>query len=170
MFKIKIMSKELIQAELLKENTDWFLISNIAKDIYNKERETNSLKFKKNALNIIRVGEYCHNDISYELKSCFDGDDYQYLIIDDLVKFNRWIKSNPDLSDKYHIVITSNPKTHTNAISNGIECNVYSSLVKNKYKEDIPTTLILKGVDINIKFETGNLRSELRNLTLESLI
>ena len=164
------MSKELIQAELLKKNTDWFLISNIAKDIYNKERETNSLKFKKNALNIIRVGEYCHHDISYELKSCFDGDDYQYLIIDDLVRFNRWIKSNPDLSDKYHIVITSNPKTHTNAISKGIECNVYSSLVKNKYKEDIPTTLILKGVDINIKFETGNLRSELRNLTLESLI
>jgi hypothetical protein len=93
-----------------------------------------------------------------------------YLLIDDLVKFNRWIKSNPDLSEKYHIVITSNAKTHTNSISKGFECNIYSSLVKNKYKEDVPTTLTLKGNDVNIEFKKGSLRSELRNLSLKSLL
>jgi hypothetical protein len=75
-----LLSSQILENPELKANwvpfeqsyNGYFMeLSNIAKDIYNKERETNSIKFKKNALNIIRVGEYFHQDIFNKITNVF---------------------------------------------------------------------------------------------------
>lgn len=107
------MNADKIKSEILKESPNWLLISELAKEQYESQLETNTLGFKKGVLNIIKVGEWDIYDIHKEISACFDNEEYHYITNDDVRKFNKWIKSKPDLFDRYHIVCYIKTKNST---------------------------------------------------------
>ena len=163
------MNADKIKSEILKESPNWLLISELAKEQYESQLETNTLGFKKGVLNIIKVGEWDIYDIHKEISACFDNEEYHYITNDDVRKFNKWIKSKPDLFDRYHIVVTSKPKIALNAMSAGIDCNLYKAGLRFKYVKE-PTRINIKGDSVDLSFEHGTLKQEIRNITLKNLI
>jgi len=162
------MSLEKIKSEILKENPNWLLVSTLAKEIHENQLETNTLGFKKGIINIIKVGQYDNYDFYKEIKSCFESDEYHYIANDDVREFNKWLASKPNLSDKYHIVITSKANILSNSLSEGYECNLYKGGIRLKYDKK-STKFILKNDNIDISFEKGCLKQEVRNITLNKL-
>jgi len=164
------MCVEKIKSEILKENPDWLLISTLAKEIYENSLETNALNFKKGVLNIIRCGEWDVHDIKEELMKCFHNNDYNFIIGEDVRQFNKWIKEEPNLFDKYHVILTSKNQIPTNASLKGIDCKIYKATIFNKYNKEKETKFTIKGDNINISFGKDGLRQEIRSLTLAQII
>lgn len=164
------MNAEKIRSEMLKESPDWLLISALAKEQHESQLETNTLGFKKGVLNIIKVGEYDTYEIYKEISACFGTEEYHYIANDDVRKFNKWIKSKPDLFDRYHIVVTSKPQVALNTMAEGIDCNLYRAGLRFKYDRDKQTRISIKGDSVDFSFEQGTLKQEIRNIALNNLL
>ena len=163
------MNADKIKSEILKESPNWLLISELAKELHESQLESNTLGFKKGVLNIIKVGEYDVYNIYDEIHTCFDTEEYHYTANDDVRKFNKWIKSKPDLFDRYHIVVTSKPQIALNAMTAGIDCNLYKAGLRFKYDKE-PTRIRIKGDSVDLSFEKGTLKQEIRNIALKNLL
>lgn len=164
------MNVDKIKSEMLKESPDWLLISTLAKEQYESQLDTNTLGFKKGVLNIIKVSEYEIYEIYKEISACFDTEEYHYIANDDVRKFNKWIKAKPDLFDKYHIVVTSKPQIALNTMAEGIDCNLYKVGFRFKYDIDKTTRISIKSDSVDLSFEKGTLKQEIRNITLNKLL
>lgn len=171
------MSKELIQLELSKETPDWLLVSKLAKEIHNSESETNTLGFRKGVINLIKVSECNEERVKQELITYFNSEEYNYVISNHINNYKKWAKS-VDLDSKYHIVITSKPNLIVTTMTLGIEINNYNVTVfrgrgywkRNTDGTKKPMSFKIKGDTIDIKFNQGQLRSDLRDLALKSLL
>lgn len=169
------MSKELIEAELIKDKPDWLLISNLAKSIHLSTLQTNPLGFKKESLNIIKTGKYNTKDVMDELIKCFDSSDYKFIHVGGysgmtVTSYNKLIPSLKEIKDKYIVVITDKDQVYTNSSTKGFECNIYKSGIRNKYDKSKPTRISIVGECIEIKADLSSLRSEIRGTTLDSLL
>ena len=179
------MNKKIIEAELLKKTPDWLLISNLAKELYRNTLQTNPLGFKKGAINIIRCAEQSISTIIIQLKKCFDSDEYQYFNVGG--RYYNVTASHPPLtvtqfkkelpilassikdSDKYIIIVTNEEQIQTNSLLNGFECNIYKANISNLYSVNQSTITII-GDGIKVKAKLDELKSEIRNLVLNSIL
>ena len=139
------MSRELIKSEVGKENPDWLLISNLAKQIYLENQPTNPLLFKKGMINLIKCGEYRDgfevSDITVEIKSCFDND--EYIFSDSPNELIKQLKSGViQLEDKFIVVVTDSDTFTNKVIQNGFFVNLYKATVYNKWSKK-PTKIII---------------------------
>ena len=163
-----------IKEELEKSNPDWLLISNLAKDMYLKSQQTNSLGLKKGVVNIIKASEHNCDKILKNLKSCFNTTDYEFVLVGGyagmtVTKFNKLI-STLSYNEKYIVVITNKDQIYPNLTKAGIECILYNAGLRNKYDGSKPTIFHIKGPDIDIKCPVTEIQMHLRDNALEMLL
>jgi hypothetical protein len=163
-----------IKTELEKPNPDWLLISNLAKDMYLKSQQTNSLGLKKGVVNIIKASEYNCAEIVSSLKKCFTTTEYEYILVGGysgmtVTKFNKLI-STLNYNEKYIIVVTNKDQVYPNLTKAGIECVLYNAGLRNKYDRDKTTTFHIKGPDVDIKCPVTEIQMHLRDNALEMLL
>lgn len=168
------MSKESIQQELLKDNPDWMLISNMAKDIYLQNQQTNSLGLKKGIVNIIKASEYNCDTIHKELKKCFPSSEYQYIEVGsysgiNVTKFNKLIPTL-NYTDNYLVIVTNKDQVFANLSKAGIQCVVYNASLRNKWDKDKKTTFSITGGGISIKCKLDEIQSHIRDNALNLLL
>jgi hypothetical protein len=162
------LSRELIKSEVGKENPDWLLISNLTKQIYLETQPTNPLLFKKGMINLIKCGEYRVSDITVEIKSCFDND--EYIFSDSPNELIKQLKSGViQLEDKFIVVVTDSNTFTNKVIQNGFFVNLYKATVYNKWSKK-PTKIIIKGDGVDIGFNIGELKSVIRDYQLKSIL
>ena len=163
-----------IKTELEKSNPDWLLISNLAKDMYLKSQQTNSLGLKKGVVNIIKASEYNCSVVSESLKSCFNTSEYEYLTVGGysgmtVTKFNK-LMSTLNYTDKYLILITNKDQVFANLSRVGVESIVYNASIRNKYDRSKETIFSIKGSGVEIKCPLGEIRKHLRENALEMIL
>lgn len=168
------MTKELIQQELLKDDSDWLLISDYAKKIYLKKQQTNSLGLKKGIVNIIKTSEYSCKAIHTELKKCFNSEEYQYLEVGSftgitVTSFNRLIPKL-NFTDNYLVIITNKDQVFTNLSKLNIQCIVYNASLRNKNDRTKETIFTIKGGDVNIKCPLSEIQAHVRENVLNTLL
>lgn len=163
-----------IKTELEKSNPDWLLISNMAKDMYLKSQQTNSLGLKKGVVNIIKASEYNCSEVVNGLKKCFTTTEYEYLLVGGysgmtVTKFNKLIPTL-NYNEKYIIVVTNKDQVYPNLNKVGIECVLYNAGLRNKYDRDKTTMFHIKGPDVDIKCPVTEIQMHLRDNALEMLL
>jgi hypothetical protein len=168
------MSKELIESELSKNKPNWLLISDLAKELYKSNTQTNPLGFKKGFLNIIKTSEYNVSDILKELEICFNSNEYKFLMVGGysgmtVTKYNKILPTLKNL-DKYIVIVTNKDQVYTNSSTKGFECNIYKSGIRNKYDTSKKTSITITGDGVQFKAELNSLRAELRGTTLDSIL
>jgi hypothetical protein len=136
--------RDTISNELLKENPDWLLISNLAKQIHMSQLQTNPLGFKRGVINIIKCGDHNVRPVYEELTSTFDTDDYHLIEIGGwggmtVTGFNKLLPKL-DMS-KYILVVTNKDQVFSNSSIKGYQCNIYKGLMSNKYNREKETTI-----------------------------
>jgi hypothetical protein len=163
-----------IKTELEKPNPDWLLISNMAKDMYLKSQQTNSLGLKKGVVNIIKASEYNCAEVVNGLKKCFTTAEYEYILVGGysgmtVTKFNKLIPTL-NYTEKYIIVVTNKDQVYPNLTKAGIECVLYNAGLRNKYDRDKTTMFHIKGQDVDIKCPVTEIQMHLRDNALEMLL
>lgn len=163
-----------IKTELEKPNPDWLVISNLAKDMYLKSQQTNSLGLKKGVVNIIKSSEYNCADIVNSLKKCFTTTEYEFILVGGysgmtVTKFNKLIPTL-NYNEKYIAVVTNKDQVYPNLTKAGIECVLYNAGLRNKYDSDKTTMFNIKGPDVDIKCSVDEIQMHLRDNALEMLL
>lgn len=170
------MKKEIIK-ELESESPDWLKISKLAKEAYAQSNQSNQIGFRKGAINIIKASDANCSDILKHLSDCFsDTEDYQFILVGawsgiTVTNFNKLIPGlKSTIKSKYVVVVTDKDQVFANSIRNGIEVNHYNAGFKNRYDMKKQTVLNIKGDAGSISCEPKDLKSHIRNLTLEKLL
>lgn len=170
------MKDQILQA-LESDLPDWLLISKLAKEAYAQSNQSNQIGFRKGALNVIKAADHNCGDIIKHLKDCFtDLEDYQFILVGSwsgmtVTKFNKLIPQiKVDMASKYIVVVTDKDQVFTNSIRNGLEVNDYQALIKNRYNKEKPRILHIKGAAGTLSCQPEDLKSHIRNLSLEQLL
>lgn len=172
----KLMKKQQIKDEILKENPDYNLISKLSKELYIEQLPTNIIGFKKIAFNVIKANVQNLGSIKQELSCVFTTDKYEYVLVGGWIgiNVNKFKKMIIDLTklDKYIIIITDSTLVNNNLIKVGIETNLYNSNIEVRFNrlEDKRTKFFtIKNDEFKIKVECGTLKQKLRELKLKSI-
>jgi hypothetical protein len=162
------MSKEIILAELNKENIDWIKISNLSREIYINSQEKNPIGLKKGVINIIKCAKWSCETVSDELVKNFDVEDYSWMIVGSygmtVTKFNKLIPGLKNNNTKFITIFTDRNEVYANLSKQGIETNLISCSLS--WKND---SMKLKGADVNFTWIKGNFKQCLRDESLKSL-
>ncbi len=170
-----------MKLEILKqlelESPDWLLIAKLAKEAYATSNQSNQIGFRKGAVNIVKAADYACGDIMGKLQECFnDSDEYQFLLVGSyrgmtVTKFNKLIPQiKLDIENKYIIIITDKDQVFSNSIRDGMEVNDYRATIKNRWDSKKDNILNITGSSHKISCKMDDLKSHIRNLSLEKLL
>lgn len=170
------MKSEILKA-LESESPDWLLISKLAKEAYATSNQSNQIGFRKGAINVIKAADHNCGDIIKKLQDCFsDISEYQFLLVGSwygmtVTKYNKLIPQiKQEIDDKYIVIVTDKDQVFTNSIRAGIEVNDYRAGIKNRYDSKKDKMLSITGSTHKITCKIDELKSHIRNLSLEQLL
>jgi len=170
-----------MKSEILKqlefESPDWLLISKLAKEAYAASNQSNQIGFRKGAINIIKAADHSCDEIIKKLIDCFsDKSEYQFFLVGSwrgmtVTKFNKLIPQiKQDIDDKYIVIVTDKDQVFTNSIRAGLEVNDYRSNIKNRWDNKKDKVLNITGSTHKISCNIDELKSHIRNLSLDELL